>query len=166
MSRSAGIKSNQDKQAWCREGERRERDFVAENPIEGWAVAMNPQKQTNVTAYDLVGMVPMDLKSQTTRWKQSQERFGIPPQYAFTINAIDLQRYQRHYPNILMILDAQESGKYLLTVDRARRLVDEGKAHPHVYEQRKDDKDGNARASWVFDLRDMDRLKEVNRGDG
>jgi hypothetical protein len=63
----------------------------------------------------------------------------------------------------VIILDVAWSGKYMLTIPRARALLKAGKAKRHEYQGRKDDTAGNAKESLVFDLRDLD---EVVCGDG
>ena len=160
MSRFPGI-DLQDKLAWCEEGERREREFVGNHNITGWGIGLNPGKQKDVCAYDLLGIVPMDLKSIDTQWRDSQAMFGIPPEYAISINLGALQRYRKKYPNIILVLDVAWAGTYTLTIPRAQALQKAGKAKPHQYEKRKNDTKGNAKVSLIFDLRDLD---EVVRG--
>ena len=152
--------NNEDKKAWCKAGELAEKDFVAVNKIAGWGIAMNPEKHNNLFTHDLVGMIPMDLKSVREPWRKSEELFGIPSKYAISINQKDLERYSSLYPNIIIILDVEWSGIYMITVDRARSLVKAGKAVKHEYKNRKDDTKGNAKASYIFDLRDLDRISE------
>jgi len=105
-------------------------------------------------------MVPMDLKSIREPWRKSQQLFGIPSDYAISINLKDLRRYAELYPNIIIILDVEWSGIYMMTVARAKTLITNGKAVKHEYKNRKDDTKGNAKVSYVFDLRDLDKLRE------
>ena len=93
----------------------------------------------------------------------SERLFGIPSEYAISINVKDLKRYRQLYPNILIILDVRWAGKFMLTIPRAQALLNQGKAHRHQYKGRVDDERGNAKDSLVFDLRDLD---EVICGDG
>ena len=92
MSQSPGI-DLQDKLAWCAAGVAAEGDFVAQADIVGWGVSMNPAKQTDKFTHDLMAMVPLDLKSIRTQWRESERLFGIPSEYAISINVKDLQRY-------------------------------------------------------------------------
>jgi hypothetical protein len=48
----------------------------------------------------------------------------------------------------------------MMTVARAKTLITNGKAVKHEYKNRKDDTKGNAKISYVFDLRDLDKLRE------
>ncbi|MEL0325448.1 MAG: hypothetical protein VXA09_00395 [Burkholderiaceae bacterium] len=157
MSQSAGI-DHKDKLAWCEEGERREREFVGNHDITGWGISMNPAKQKDKFTHDFLGTVPMDLKSIDTQWRDSQAMFGIPPEYAISINLIDLQRYRKKCPNIVLVLDVLWAGVYTLTIPRAQALQKAGKAKPHQYEQRKNDTKGNSKVSLIFDLRDLDEV--------
>ena len=157
MSQSPGI-DLEDKLAWCEAGAAAEGDFVAQANIVGWGIGLNPAKQTDKFTHDLMGMVPMDLKSIRTQWRESERLFGIPSEYAISINLKDLKRYKQLYPNILVILDVRWSGKYMLTIPRAQALLNQGKAHRHQYKGRVDDERGNAKDSLVFDLRDLDEV--------
>ena len=150
---------NQDKLAWCREGEKLEREFVASAPIQGWGVAMNPAKQSDPYTHDHIATVPMDLKTMDTQWRRSQQLFGIPPNYAVSINQKDFKRYSEKYPNIFIVLNVKWlDAMYMLTVERARILIREGKAKSHEYLDRKNDMQGNAKISYIFDVRDLDIL--------
>ena len=161
MSQNPGI-DLEDKLAWCKAGAAAEGDFVATADLEGWGISMNPAKQSNPYTHDLVGMVPMDLKSIREKWRKSQELFGIPSEYAVSVNVKDLRRYREKYPNILIVLDVAWAGKYLLTVHRATRLLREGRAKRHEYINRKNDTKGNAKESLVFDIRDLDEVQCVS----
>lgn len=157
MSQSPGI-DLEDKLAWCEAGAAAEGDFVAQADIVGWGVSMNPAKQSDKFTHDLMGMVPMDLKSIRTQWRESERLFGIPSEYAISVNVKDLRRYKKNYPNILIILDVSWSGKFMLTIPRAQSLLREGKARRHEYRNRVDDEGGNAKDSLIFDLRDLDEV--------
>lgn len=151
---------NEDKHAWCRAGELAEKDFVASNKLIGWGVAINPDKHKDPYCHDFIGTVPVDLKSIREPWRKSQELFGIPPEYAVSVNLKDMKRYAELYPNILIVLDVKWDGVYMLTISRAKALIGSGKAVKHEYKNRKDDIKGNAKTSFVFDLRDLDKLEQ------
>lgn len=152
------------KQEWCEIGAEFERDFVAGNKINGWAVAINPDKQSNPYGHDWTMVVPADLKTVSTAWRKSQELFGIPPDYAVSVNVKDFRRYSKKCPNVLIVIDArfsvESSGKYLLTLPRAQWLIENGFAKRHEYMGRVYDTKGNAKESYVFDLRHLDKLEE------
>jgi len=155
--------STEDKLAWCEAGAAAEGDFVAQANIVGWGVSLNPGKLQDKYTHDFMGYVPMDLKSIRTQWRESERLFGIPPEYAVSVNVKDLRRYRDKYPNILIVLDVRWAGRYMLTVPRAQWLLREGRAKRHEYQNRQDDEAGNAKDSLIFDLRDLD---EVICGDG
>ena len=150
----------EDKKSWCEAGELAEKDFVATNKLMGWAVAMNANKHQDPYTHDLVGVVPIDLKSTREPWRKSQELFGIPPEYAISINQKDIVRYVKLYPNIIVLLDVAWAGVYMITMSRAKTLITTGKAVKHQYKNRKDDTKGNAKVSYIFDLRDLDEMRE------
>jgi len=151
----------EDKKSWCHAGFLAEQDFVATNKLIGWGISMNPNKHEDPYTHDFVGIVPIDLKSIRESWRKSLELFGIPSMYAISINTKDLIRYSTLYPNIIVLLDVEWSGIYMLTMPRAKALVSSGKAVKHEYKNRKDDAKGNAKTSYIFDLRDLDKLKEA-----
>jgi len=156
---------NQDKSAWCRAGERAEADFLATRQITGVGLSWNPAKQVDPYTHDYVAMIPVDLKTMRTPWRKSQELFGIPTDKAVSINQKDLRRYAKLYPNIIIYLDVEHSGKlFSLTLDRARKLIDKGKAHKHEYLERKDDTAGNAKASYIFNTDDLDEINQMSGG--
>jgi len=153
---------NQDKTAWCRAGEKAEADFLATRQITGVGLSRNPAKQADPYAHDYIAVVPVDLNTMRTPWRKSQELFGIPTEKAVSINQKDLRRYSELYPNIIIYLDVEYSGKlFSLTLDRARRLIETGRAHRHEYLERKDDAAGNAKVSFIFNTDDLDAVREM-----
>jgi hypothetical protein len=107
-------------------------------------------------------MIPVDLKTMRTPWRKSQDLFDIPTEKAVSINQKDLRRYAELYPNIIIYLDVEYSGKlFSLTLDRAKKLIKAGKAHRHEYLERKDDTEGNAKVSYIFNTDDLDALEEI-----
>jgi len=165
MSDSISIrkpKDLQDKSAWVKYGGALEKPFVEQAEIEGWRLAINPGKEANPYTHDLVALIPSDLKTMDTQWKHSQKMFGIPPEYAVSINTKDFVRYERLYPNIIIILDVRWSGdRYTLTLDRVNKLINLGRAKKHYYKNRVDDENGNAQSSYVFDLRHLDKIHDA-----
>jgi hypothetical protein len=156
----------ENKQFWCIEGVKLESDFINQQPIDGWKVVENPEKAENEFAHDFTVVVKADLKSMQTPWKYAQSMFGIPSHAAISINGKDFMRYSRLYPNILIICDVryelESDGVYIMTLPRARALLKEGKAVRHDYKNRVDDTEGNAKFSYVFDVRCLDKLEAKN----
>lgn len=152
---------NQDKSKWCYVGQLAEADFLASRGVAGWALAFNPAKEKDPYTHDYLGVCPVDIKTITTPWRKSLQLFGIPSERAISINEKDFTRYSRLYPNIIILCNVEFAGElYLLTLDRARKLIKQGKAKRHEYKDRKDDTKGNAKVSYVFDTSDLDRVSE------
>lgn len=156
------MRDPEDKDWWCTEGVRRENKFLREVSIRGWDIAVAPDKASNPYHHDFQITAPCDLKSISTPFNTSQQKFGIPTEYAITINEKDFVRYAEKYPNIIILLDVQfphtERRLFSITLPRARNLIQAKKAFRHTYIHRVDDKSGNAKASYVFDVRDLDQL--------
>jgi hypothetical protein len=150
---------NEDKNNWCDIGQKAEGDFVASAQIDGWGISWNPQKYQDQYTHDLMGIIPMDLKTIRTPWRLSQSLFGIPPERAVSVNVKDFLRYHTLYPNIIILLDVIFLNEvYMLTLSRAKALIECGKAKRHEYKNRVDDTLGNGKASFIFDLNDLDKL--------
>lgn len=149
---------NEDKQAWCSYGEKQEIKFIKERQVSGWDLKLNPEKKSNKYVYDLTATCPVDLKTMKTPFYTSSD-YGVPSSRAITINRKDLVRYAKLYPNIIILCDVQYMNRmFIVTIDRAKKLVKAGKAKLHTYENRKDDDKGNARDSYVFDVNDLDEV--------
>lgn len=156
------MRDPEDKQWWCVEGVRRENTFLRQAHIAGWDIEVAPEKASDPYHHDFQVTMPCDLKSISTPFNTSEQKFGIPTEYAITINEKDFVRYAAKYPNILILLDVQFPGVerrlFSITLDRARKLIKSKKAFRHEYLHRVDDQQGNAKASYVFDVRDLDQL--------
>jgi hypothetical protein len=144
---------NEDKVAWCRIGEDRERGFLTRR-FRGCEFTLNPEKVVNKYAHDLLVSQPCDLKSITTRFRMAESLYGVPSRSAVTINRKDLRRYADLYPNIVIVLDI-DYGDFrrtcMTTLFQMRSLIEQGKAHLHQYKDRIDDTHGNAKESYVVD---------------
>ena len=151
-------KNPQDKKAYVEWGGAQEHPFTQKNAVKGWRFAMNPEKAHNPYAHDLFACVPIDLKTMDRQWDHSQRMFGIPSEWAVSINTKDFVKYARECENIIIVLDVRWlNAVYTITLDRARYLIGRRRAKRHFYKDRVDDEDGNAKDSFVFDLRDLDR---------
>ena len=145
-----------DKQAWCEDGRRLEDKFVAERHFNDVVVRMNPDKDQDIFTYDMRIEMPCDLKTITTPWIHSERMFGIPSSYAISINRKDLRRYYQLYPNIIIILDVQYhdyQATHWTDMERLLLFVKSGKVQLHKYKTRVDDTQGNAKDSYIFDVR-------------
>ena len=145
---------NEDKLSWCQYGEELEHEFLDGS----FPVTLNPKKVSDKFTHDFFIHLPCDLKSIMSKWIKSESLFGIPSEHAISINQKDLQRYRDLYPNLIMILNVQWSGVYLLPVSYAINLIKQGKAKRHEYKNRQNDTKGNAKISWIFDLRNLEKI--------
>lgn len=171
--------SPEDKPFWCAQGERDEQAFVRfVAPAHGLAATINPRKQLDPHVPDLlVNGQLADLKTQRTPFFTAG-RYDLDPQFAVTLNVIDLERYRRlgaDFPLYFWIrwdtLQARFSGTtYMVrplegvwrtTVADVLELVHAGRVARHVYRNRIADTSGNAKESYVLDLGWMTHLPYV-----
>jgi len=152
----------QDKKAWCEHGANLEQEFCAKiAPEFGLYAAINPEKAHNVYAPDLV--VRADLKTKTVPFFTAG-KYGYDPQYTVTLNQKDVDRYSRLYPDLLILYyvdwqvlqwrDIQVKpmrGVWMASMQLTKRLVEN--APLHHYQDRVDDTQGNAKSSYLLDLR-------------
>ena len=169
---------NQDKDSWCRVGEKQEREFVVDRLFRlGIGGFVNTEKIIDPFTHDLQVMFKSDLKSVRTPLFKAQELYGLDPQYTVTFNDKDAVRYRKYYPNIVVFFDvnwsvtSKEIKGHIYTVqpmhetyagflDDISRAVKDAGSLQHAYRQRVDDASGNAKSSWVFDVRKLHKLKE------
>lgn len=168
--------NTEDKQWWVKESLKWEKDFVEKvAPKAGLKVWLNPEKEVNEYAPDLwvdeKGKLA-DLKRQTTPFFKSEEKWpGYDPTYTVSFNIKDYERYIKEYPDIHVIfyikweiiVKKYKGKKYKVdpltgiwrcTIKDIQRFVEEG-APIHKYKRRKDDEQGNAKDSYILDLRKM-----------
>jgi len=163
----------EDKQAWCTYGEEKEDSFVKTRLSElGLAGFTNPAKKLDKYTHDLFVSFQADLKTVRTPLFKAHKLYGIDPQYAVTFNHKDVERYKQLYPNIIVIFDvmweqlSKEIGGVVYTVKPMhitaagfihdiRRAVIRSGSKTINYARRVDDTQGNAKLSWVFDVRDL-----------
>ena len=153
---------NDDKQKWCEHGRELEDEFVLRQRFVDVLIGINPDKDNNPFTYDMRIDLPCDLKSTKTPWRKAQEMFGIDPKYAVSINQKDLRRYARLYPNIVIVFDVDYPdyrATHWATLDMFRIMLEGGDMALHQYGARIDDTQGNAKASYVFDVSKLPRLR-------
>lgn len=180
MSSGGGVNSTEDKLDWCeRFGEHAEMAFAIDRMHHlGVPCYLNPQKAQDKYTHDLCSIFPSDLKTVRTPLFKAREIYGIDPQYAVTFNKKDAQRYRKHYPNIVVIFDVQwegaecskEIGGTLYRVEPMRltaagflsdiaSAIKASGSHVITYQRRVNDEQGNAKESFVFDVRALHLLK-------
>jgi len=160
--------SNEDKDSWCSLGEEQEHLFLRQNTFDGVEFNLNSDKEHDKFTHDFTMTVPCDLKTIRTSWRTAEEKFGIPNRYAISINRKDVERYQSLYPNIFLILDVKTnlySGYHLTDLERLILHIRTGVAKEHFYKDRVDDTNGNAKSSYVFDIRWFPELEQKNKTD-
>ena len=153
----------EDKSAWCAKGLAQEYEFIERQDYNGVRFVMNPKKEESPYAHDFVVMAQCDLKTMTTPWRYAQRMFDIPTDYAVSLNEKDLVRYSKLYPNIIVVMDVQYEnykGVHWSDLQRLRKLAHEGKAKRHEYKNRKDDTKGNAKVSWIYDVRMLSTMEK------
>lgn len=158
-----------DKAGWCRAGERMEREFVRDMAEAGMHFKINPEKEHNPYAVDLLMLlgdawVPADLKRRETRFRKAGALYGIPTTTAVTLNVADCKRYAKEEPRVWLVFDVDypvevvDGAEYpavrmirFASLDDVRSLVRSGIAKLHRYKTR-DGTDGNKTESYVFDV--------------
>ena len=147
--------SPEDKQFWVQHGADAEFRFAGPVFTSGCAVVANPAKLHDPYSHDFFMMVPADLKTIRTPFRTA-DRYGIPSEFAITLNRKDVERYEQYYPHIILIFDIDypnfRSIRYapLRDICKAIRM---GMAKLHAYQNRVDDREGNAKDSYVLDAR-------------
>jgi len=160
----------QDKSRWCRDGERIEEAFVR---IFGdqLNLVINPEKKTNPFAPELLNIKTKnigDLKFQSTPFFKAKTLYQIDPTYAVVFNLKDKNRYEQYYPNINIyywinwIAIRFVVGSNIVNVEPLYGVWQVDFADfkeylrtcpVHSYQQRVDDTKGNAKSSFVCDIR-------------
>lgn len=161
----------EDKGWWLLHGEALERQFVAlcQKHLKLNAV-INPAKATDPTAPDLIVEERLaDLKTQNTPFFTAQ-RHGIDPRFAVTFNRKDYERYRDLYPeiDIYFWIDWTQTewngrtveylgGIFRLPFAQVAQMIEAG-APEHYYQRRQNDIAGNAKSSFVLDIRNFEEL--------
>ncbi len=145
----------QDKAAWCQFGDEQELSFLAGTWASNISVFRNPAKLTDPYAHDMYAVFPADLKSIRTPFNTA-DRYGIDPRFAITLNDKDVQRYSKKVPSMMVLLDVRfpwHQAIHVAQIGHLHAATRNGRAKLHRYQQRVDDTQGNAKASWVYDCR-------------
>lgn len=173
------IEDTEDKLAWCEKfGGETEFVFASKRMHEiGLPTFVNPAKNQDKYTHDLYTIFPADLKTVRTPLFKSLELFGIDSQYAVTFNVKDGTRYAKLYPNIVVIFDVEWKTQCSMIIgsknyqvqpmhqthagflqDIRNAIIKSGNKKIK-YSRRVDDESGNAKESFVFDVRNLQRLK-------
>lgn len=175
--------NTEDKQTWCKEGEKLEKAFVEEIvPKLGLDIGINPQKRADPYVIDLIDRTNnrfADLKSQNTpffssgRYVYPKNGQNYDPAYTMTFNKKDYERYKVLYPdcdiyvciNWTQLEYGDKKVNFVNGVWRAHfyamaQAIENGDVILHEYIHRKND-DKNAKSSYLFDLRDEEIFERV-----
>jgi len=167
----------EDKQWWVIEWAKKEHLFVTQVcPALGLVAAINPAKQHDRYAPDIVvdGKLA-DLKCQQTPFFKARVLYSLDPQYVVTFNRKDYLRYQRLYPRIVIYfwLDWQLremqierstfavqplAGVWRAPFAQLAALIQTGNTPLHAYRRRQGDLQGNAKESYLLDVRALECL--------
>lgn len=166
----------EDKSYWCQAyGPVIEREFAASLAQHGVSAGLNPAKEHDPYTHDLTACFPSDLKTVRTPLFTAQKYYSLDPQYAVTFNRKDMRRYMELYPNIIVFFDVHwqdchatlgaqthrvndmrlVAAGFLSDIQRA--IIEDGRCL-HTYQRRVNDQSGNAKQSWVFDVRRLHTL--------
>lgn len=160
----------QDKTVWCKTGAKTEEVFVDIYGKE-LGVKINPDKTSNPYAPDLVTIennLLGDLKTQNTPFFKAKSLYGIPPRFAVVFNQKDVVRYSEKYPEITIYFWVEWipikfvmgsfineieplKGVWKISFKSLQSIIKN--APLHSYQQRKYDTKGNAKGSYVLDIR-------------
>ena len=166
----------QNKKLWCKDGEKIEEAFVSKYGKQ-LNLSINPEKSTNPYAPDLIsGSNIADLKTQNTPFFKAKKLYKIDPSYAVVFNRKDAERYWKLYKGIIIYFWIEwHSVKFVMGTFEQQveyingvwsinfiDLVELLKVAPeHHYQQRIADKKGNAKSSFVLDIRNPDFNKLI-----
>ena len=169
--------SPEDKAYWVEAGADKERVFVDQVlPSIGFTGVINPDKEQDRFAADLVVNGHLaDLKCPRTPFFKAQELHGLDPQFAVSFNGKDYRRYCARYPTIdiffwvawqqtVMLIEDEEfrvrpmAGVWRASFPALRHRIEHQSVREHSYLHRLFDERGNAKASYLFDLRKFEFL--------
>jgi hypothetical protein len=165
------VHNTEDKTYWCQQALADEERFVRGLRYYGYDAIINPKKETDKYAPDLIvnGRLA-DLKHETAPLFTSG-RYGVEPQYSYTFNRKDYIRYKNLYPDIDIFVwlewkTTSMCGQvvqpmntvWLITFDHLKDKIESGSVPLHTYKRRIDDKKRNAKDSYVFDIREFTHL--------
>jgi hypothetical protein len=116
-----------------------------------------------------------DLKCQQTPFFKARVLYNLDPQFVVTFNRKDYRRYQRQYPSISiyfwldwhvreMLIGRSTfvvqalAGVWRAPFAQIATLIERRKAPLHVYQRRQGDLQGNAKESYLVDVRALECL--------
>ena len=148
--------------------------------FDGYDLDINPDKKNSPTSIDFIWQEDLaDLKTQTTPFFTSK-RYGIDTEYAVTFNKIDYQRYLDYEKStkknvyVFFWIDWKQLtwkdknthylfGIYYASLKNIKKMISDG-APEHSYIRRRFDTKGNAKSSFILDIRKFNSIiQNTNR---
>lgn len=164
----------EDKNWWLEHGLALEYEFVQLcKKAKQINAEVNPSKTTEPWAPDLIVDNELaDLKVQNTPFFTAT-RYKLDPRFTVTFNRKDYERYKQLYPQIVVYfwinwiqLTWQShqveplNAIYKAPFQLIETIIKEG-AIEHSYIHRRNDRLGNAKSSFLFDVRKFEQLSEL-----
>ena len=162
----------QDKQSWCEHGRKLE-DLFVEQFGKKLSLEINKAKADSVYVIDMYNTqegLLSDLKTQNTPFFLAGKKYDIDPQFAVVFNKKDKLNYIEKTSNgsdiyIYFWVKWKKQERFnvkVLGIDAIFRvkfstlleMLNEDKLHE--YKQRKNDTRGNAKSSYVIDIRNLE----------
>jgi hypothetical protein len=168
--------STEHKAHWVEEfGIKTEARFLQTLWKHGIDAIINPAKREDPTAHDLSLIAwPGDLKTVETPLFKAQALYDSDPQYTVTLNVRDVEEYDVYNPHIMLffhLLWEKETEKVIGSTRYSVKPMQGvwmvwlpmfhvfSEQMPVInYQRREDDQNGNAKNSYVFDVRLFPRL--------
>ncbi len=162
----------EDKAWWVEEGANQEERFVIQCREKfGIDAVINPVKKDDKFSPDIIVNGKLsDLKTQTTPFFTSKN-YKCDPRFTVTFNRKDYVRYKSKYPFLSIVFHVvwdvtswkHMSVEYLEGVYRAdfsllQYLIESESVPEHHYQKRVNDTNGNAKSSFLFDVRNFECL--------
>lgn len=179
MNTWVDMHNTEDKLAWCEIGLEKELEFVSfMNGKTQRTICINPEKEHNKYAPDLLsnGLIA-DLKMQETPFFTSG-RYTYSPQHVVTFNEKDYLRYKEKYPDITIFFWVRWARTVYpdnpsISVDKMSVIwevpfsvladkIRRGVFPLHAYQRRVDDTNGNAKRSYVLNMKLFKPLLEID----
>jgi len=164
----------QDKKTWCDHGRKLEDLFIDEFG-DNLSLEINKDKSGNVYAIDMYNTedkLLSDLKTQNTPFFLAGKKYNIDPQFAVVFNKKDKLNYVNKTSDgsdiyIYFWVQWKDQERFNVKVSEMDsifrikfsallKLLDNKKLHE--YKQRRNDNKGNAKSSYVLDVRKLDLI--------
>ena len=171
--------NTEDKEFWVdKYGEKNERKFIEIANFLGIKnLQINPEKENDPLAIDYIWEENLaDLKTQTTPFFTSG-KYNLQPRFSVTFNRKDYERYKKymndtgkkififfwiHWKQLIWKEKKIEYlyGVYFDEFFNIQKTIESG-APEHFYQRRYNDTQGNAKSSFILDLRNFKKVIQI-----